>query len=51
MGSFSSAGGVDSRNSASQRYLIDATKNHLALFVWFSAPQLWRAALIGLIRT
>ena len=48
MMSFSSAGGVDSRNSASQRYLIDATKNHLALFVWFSAPQLWHAALIWL---
>jgi len=49
--SFSSAGGVDSRNSASQRYLIDATKNHPALFVRFATPQLWHAALICLIRT
>src|SRR6185437_9331804 len=51
MGSFSSTGGVDSRNSASQRYLIDATRNHLALFVWFSVLDVWHAALIGLIRS
>ncbi len=49
--SFSSAGGENPRNSGGHCHPIDSTKNHPALFVRFATPQLWHAALIGLIRT